>query len=299
MALETDERPATASGQFRIGGAQSVNRLGFGAMRITGAGVWGEPANRNECLSVLRKLPELGVNLIDTADAYGPEVSENLIAEALHPYPTDLIVATKAGLTRQGPNNWAPVGRPEYLRQCLEMSLRRLRVDQIDLFQLHRIDEKVPSEDQFGALKDFQAEGKVRFIGLSEVSVNEIKQASEYFKVATVQNQYNLVDRKSEAVLDYCEMYDIGFIPWFPIASGELARPGGILDEIAKKREASFAQVALAWLLKRSQVMLPIPGTSSVAHLEENVGSAKVVLSDEEFHALDQAGKSKSDEAAA
>jgi pyridoxine 4-dehydrogenase len=288
---KTDKLSAAGSGEFRIGAVQPVRRLGFGAMRITGHGIWGEPDDKAECLKVLRRLPELGVNLIDTADSYGPEVSENLIAEALHPYPSDMVIATKAGLTRQGPDKWAPVGRPEYLRQCLEMSLRRLKVDHIDLYQLHRIDTKVPAAEQFEALKQFQEEGKVRHIGLSEVSVTEIKHAREFFKVATVQNLYNLVNRKSEAVLDYCEMYDIGFIPWFPVASGDLARPGGVLDEIAKNHEGTVAQLALAWLLKRSPVILPIPGTSSVAHLEENVGAAQVTLTEDEFHALEAAGR--------
>ena len=277
---------AAASGTFSIGGDLVVNRLGFGAMRITGPGIWGDPKDPAECIRVLKRSYELGVNFIDTADSYGPEVSENLIAEALYPYPADLVIATKGGLTRQGPDQWAPVGRPEYLRQCLEMSLRRLKTDHIDLYQLHRIDAKVPAEEQFGVLKDMQAQGKIRHIGLSEVSVADIEAAGKFFDVVSVQNLYNLGNRQSEAVLDYSEKNDIGFIPWFPVAAGELARAGGPLDQAAKRHNATIAQLALAWLLKRSPVMLPIPGTSSVAHLEENVGAAHVELTDEEFQAL-------------
>lgn len=270
--------------------------MGFGAMRITGPGIWGEPADRENAKAVLRRAVELGVDFIDTADSYGPFVSEDLIAEALHPYPTGLVVATKGGLTRTGPNEWHPVGRPEYLRQCVEMSLRRLKLEAIDLYQLHRIDEKVPAEEQFGLLSDMQKEGKIRHVGLSEVSVEQIEAARKIVPIVSVQNLYNLVNRQSEAVLDYCERESIGFIPWFPVASGDLAKPGGVLDEAAKRHDATVAQLALAWLLKRSPVMLPIPGTSSVAHLEENVAASSVQLSDEEFETLSEAGKTaKSD----
>jgi pyridoxine 4-dehydrogenase len=264
-----------ASGTFEIAG-RSVHRLGFGAMRLTGPGIWDEPADRAECIRVLRRAIELGVDLIDTADSYGPYVSEEIIREALHPYPEDLLIATKAGLVRHGPDEWQPVGRPEYLRQEAEMSLRRLRLDRIDLFQLHRIDPKVALEEQIGVLVELRDEGKIGAIGLSEVSVEEIGKARALGEVATVQNLYNLSNRKSEDVLDYCTREGIGFIPWFPIAAGKLARPGGPVDEIAKKYDATAAQVALAWLLARAQVMLPIPGTSSVAHLEENMAAAEL-----------------------
>jgi aryl-alcohol dehydrogenase-like predicted oxidoreductase len=277
---------AQASGQFLLGGDLLVNRLGFGAMRITGPGIWGEPKDPETAKAVLRRAVELGVNFIDTADAYGPEVSERLIAEALYPYPKDLVVATKGGLTRQGPDKWLPVGRPEYLRQCVEMSLRRLKVDRIDLYQLHRIDPKVPAEEQLGELKALQTEGKIRHFGLSEVSVEEIESSRKIIDVVSVQNLYNLANRKSEDVLDYCEREGIGFIPWFPVAAGELARPGGPLDSIAKNHHATVAQLALAWLLKRSPVMLPIPGTSSIDHLEENTAAGGVKLSDDEFEQL-------------
>lgn len=275
---------------FKIGGDLEVNRLGFGAMRITGKGIWGPPADHEGSIAVLKRAVELGVNLIDTADSYGPYVSEDLIAEALHPYPAGLVVATKAGLTRQGPDQWLPVGRPEYLRQCCEMSLRRLKLETIELYQLHRIDPAVPAEEQFGVLKDLQKEGKIRHVGLSEVSVEQIEAARKVVPIVTVQNLYNLANRQSEAVLDYCEKEDIGFIPWFPVAAGKLAQPGGVLDEAAKAHEATLAQLALAWLLRRSPVMLPIPGTSSVAHLEENMGAAGVELTDAEFEALSAAG---------
>lgn len=275
---------AAASGQFKIGD-NTINRLGFGSMRITGQGVWGEPEDREECLRTLRKLPELGVNFIDTADSYGPDVSENLIREALHPYSKQLI-ATKAGLTRHGPNIWASLGRPEYLRQCVLMSMRRLNVDQIDLWQLHRIDPKVPRDEQFGAIKDFQNEGLIANIGLSEVSVEDIIEAQRYFKVSTVQNIYNLVNRKYEDVVDYCSANGIGFIPWFPLASGTLAKGGSVLDLIATKTGNTTSQIALAWLLKRSPVMLPIAGTTKVKHLEENIAAASITLSDEDFRTL-------------
>jgi pyridoxine 4-dehydrogenase len=282
---------AESAGTFTLGGDLIVNRLGFGAMRITGEGIWGEPKDPDEARRVLRRAVELGVNFIDTADSYGPEVSENLIAEALHPYPKDLIIATKGGFTRSGPNKWAEVGRPEYLRQCVEMSLRRLKVERIDLYQLHRIDPKVPVEESLGALKEFQKEGKIRHIGLSEVSPKEIDKASKTVNVVSVQNLYNLSDRKHEKVLKYCEQRQIGFIPWFPVASGKLAQPGGALDQAAKKHGATVAQLSLAWLLFHSPVMLPIPGTSSVKHLEENVGAAKVHLSAEEFQTIERAAE--------
>ena len=277
---------AAQSGTFTLGGDLTVNRLGFGAMRITGQGIWGVPKDPEECRRVLRRTVELGVNLIDTADSYGPEISEDLIAEALHPYPQGLVIATKGGLTRQGPNIWKPVGRPEYLQQCVEMSLRRLKVDTIDLYQLHRIDPQVPADETLGALKEMQQAGKIRHIGLSEVSVAEIEHAKTIVDVVSVQNEYNLANRKSEDVLDYCTKNSIGFIPWFPVAGGDLVKPGGILDQAAKTHDATVAQLALAWLLKRSPVMLPIPGTSSVAHLEENVAAAGISLTDKEFDAL-------------
>jgi len=286
----TDTPSAAAAGTFAVGGDIPVNRLGFGAMRITGPGVWGEPVDRDEALRVLRRLPELGVEFIDTADAYGPFVSEDLIAEALHPYE-GLLIATKGGLTRTGPGVWPPLGRPEYLRQCVLMSLRRLKVERIDLWQLHRIDPKTPRDEQFGVIADMQKEGLIRHVGLSEVSVEEIEAASRVFKVATVQNRYNLIDRGSEAVLDHCEAKGIGFIPWFPLAAGNLARPGTALDAIVQKTGAKPSQVALAWVLKRSPVMLPIPGTSKLAHLEDNVAGAGVVLSDADFAALDAQAK--------
>lgn len=271
---------------FNLGGDLPVHRLGFGAMRITGKGIWGEPADPENARAVLRRAIEIGVDFIDTADSYGPEVSERLIAEALHPYKDGLVVATKGGLTRTGPDQWHPVGRPEYLRQCVEMSLRRLKLDRIDLYQLHRIDPKVPAEEQFGLLADVQKEGKVRHIGLSEVSVEEIENARKYFEVVSVQNLYNLGNRQSEAVLEYCEKENIGFIPWFPVAAGELARPGGPLDEMSKTKGVTVAQLALAWLLYRSPVILPIPGTSSIDHLEENHKASEVELTDEEFETL-------------
>lgn len=280
---------ATASGTFRIGGDLEVTRLGFGAMRIVGREVWGEPEDRDEVLRVLRRLPELGVDFIDTADSYGPFISEDLIREALHPYD-GVVVATKAGLTRQGPGRWAPVGRPEYLRQCVQMSLRRLGVERIDLFQLHRIDAKVDRDEQFAAFKAFQDEGLIRHIGLSEVTVEEIEAARRHFEVTTVQNKFNLVDRASEGVLDFCEREGIGFIPWFPLAAGSLAEPGGVAAEIAAAHDATPGQVALAWLLQRSPVMLPIPGTGSVAHLEENVAAAQLRLTEEEAARLQGAG---------
>jgi pyridoxine 4-dehydrogenase len=289
---QTSQVNAEQSGQFKIGGDLRVNRLGFGAMRVTGKGIWGEPEDRAESIRTLKRLPELGVDFIDTADSYGPNVSEDLLAEALAPYPNS-VIATKGANTRHGPDIWAVVGHPDYLRQCVLMSLRRLKLEQIPLWQLHRIDPKVPQEDQFGVMKDMQSEGLIRHLGLSEVSVNEIKAAQKVFKVATVQNLYNLVTRQSEDVLDYCEASSIGFIPWFPLAAGSLAKPGSILDSMSKKYDASPSQLALAWVLKRSPVMLPIPGTSKVKHLEENVAAAGIKLSDEDFAALSEQGKAE------
>jgi aryl-alcohol dehydrogenase-like predicted oxidoreductase len=283
------QKPAAASGVFKLGGDLPVHRLGFGAMRITGKGVWGEPKDPAEARRLLRRVVDLGVNLIDTADSYGPEVSERLIAEALHPYPAGLVIATKGGLTRSGPGEWAPVGRPEYLRQCVEMSLRRLKVDRIDLYQLHRIDPKVPAAETLGALKELQSAGKIRHIGLSEVSVKEIVQAQRTVAIVSVQNLYNLGDRKSEAVLDYCTTHNLGFIPWFPLAAGDMAKKGGALDQAAKRHEATLSQLALAWLLHRSPVILPIPGTSSVAHAEENLRAGSLVLTDSEWDEIARA----------
>ena len=281
---------AAASGTFRIAGDTPVHRLGFGAMRVTGAGIWGDPEDRDEAIRVLKRLPELGVDFIDTADSYGPFVSEDLIAEALAPYD-GLLIATKGGLTRLGPNVWAPVGRPEYLRQCVLMSLRRLKVEQIGLWQLHRIDPKVPRDEQFGVIAAMLKEGLIKHAGLSEVSVEEIEAARKVFPVATVQNRYNLVDRGSEAVVTYCEANAIGFIPWYPLAAGDLAKPGTTLDAITHKANATPSQIALAWVLKRSPVMLPIPGTSKVDHLEDNVRAAGIELSDQDFEALDAQAK--------
>jgi aryl-alcohol dehydrogenase-like predicted oxidoreductase len=271
-----------------IGGDLPVHRLGFGAMRITGKGIWGDPRDPDEARRVLRRAIELGINFIDTADSYGPAVSEPLIGDTLAPYPKGLIIATKGGLTRQGPDAWAPVGRPEYLRQQLELSLRYLRVDRIDLYQLHRVDPKVPMEESLGALKDAQKHGKIRHIGLSEVSVNEIERARKTVPIVSVQNRYNLSDREHEPVLKYCEQHNIAFIPWFPVAAGKLARPGGPLDQAARRHAASVAQLSIAWLLHHSPVMLPIPGTSRVAHLEENVGAAGLHLDDAEWSALEK-----------
>jgi len=281
---------AAASGTFRIAGDTPVHRLGFGAMRVTGAGIWGDPEDRDEAIRVLKRLPELGVDFIDTADSYGPFVSEDLIAEALAPYD-GLLIATKGGLARHGPNIWAPLGRPEYLRQCVLMSLRRLKVEQIGLWQLHRIDPKVPRDEQFGVIAAMLKEGLIKHAGLSEVSVEEIEAARKVFPVATVQNRYNLVDRGSEAVVTYCEANAIGFIPWYPLAAGDLAKPGTTLDAITHKANATPSQIALAWVLKRSPVMLPIPGTSKVDHLEDNVRAAGIELSDQDFEALDAQAK--------
>jgi pyridoxine 4-dehydrogenase len=284
---------AAKSGTFKLGGDIEINRLGFGAMRVTGSGVWGEPADRAEAMRTLKRLPALHVNFIDTADSYGPAVSEELIREALHPYQ-GLLIATKGGLTRTGPGQWIPVGRPEYLIQQAHLSRRRLGVEQIGLWQLHRIDPKVPRDEQFGAVKTLLESGVIRHAGLSNVSVDDIEAASKLFPVATVQNRYNLVDRGSRDVLAYCEAHGIGFIPWFPLAAGDLAKPGSLLDSVAKRHKASPSQIALAWMLKRSPVMLPIPGTSKVAHLEQNVAAAEIALSEEEFVDLDREGKAQS-----
>jgi pyridoxine 4-dehydrogenase len=288
---DTTTRPALASGTFRIGGDMSVVRLGYGAMRLTGPGVWGPPPHREEAVRVLRRAVELGVTLIDTADSYGPHVSEELIREALHPYPEDVVIATKAGLVRAGPGQWHPLGRPEYLRQQAEMSLRRLGMERIDLFQLHRVDPQVALEDQIGLLVDLQREGKIRHIGLSNVSVEQIQASREIATIVTVQNRYNLSDRDAEPVLQYCEKEGLGFIPWFPIATGNLAHSAGPLDSIARQLKATPVQLALAWLLRRSSVMLPIPGTASVTHLEEDVASAGLRLTEDQFRALGQAGR--------
>lgn len=282
---------AAASGTFRIGGDIEVNRLGFGAMRITGNGIWGDPEDPKEARRTVARVPELGINFIDTADSYGPFVSEDILAEVLSPYKRGLVIATKGGLTRHGPNIWPVLGRPEYLKQCVLMSLRRLKLERIDLWQLHRIDPKVPRDEQFGAIADMQREGLIRHVGLSEVSVDDIQAAGRFFKVATVQNLYNLANRQSEAVLDHCEKNGIGFIPWYPLAGGPLAKEGGVLDTLAKKLGATPSQLALAWVLKRSRVMLPIPGTGKVKHLEENTAAATVQLSDEDFRTLDTQGQ--------
>jgi len=274
-------------GAFSIGGSLRVGRLGYGAMQITGPGVWGPPADPEGAKAVLRRAVELGVTLIDTADSYGPYVSEELISEALYPYPAGLAIATKAGLVRTGPGVWVPVGRPAYLRQEAEMSLRRLRVERLDLFQLHRVDPEVPLAEQIGVLSELQAEGKVDRIGLSEVEVEVVREAQSYATIDSVQNLYNVANRQSEAVLDYCTSAGIGFIPWFPIQTGALASGDGALGEVAREVGATPAQVALAWLLAKSPVMLPIPGTSSVAHVEENIKAAAIVLSDEQLARLD------------
>jgi aryl-alcohol dehydrogenase-like predicted oxidoreductase len=281
---------AAQSGTFTIGGEFEVNRLGYGSMQLTGPGIWGDPKDPDEAVRVLRRAVELGVNLIDTADSYGPLVAEQLIKKALHPYPDDLVIATKAGLTRSGPGDWRPVGRPEYLRQQCELSLRHLGLERIPLYQLHRIDPQVPLEDSLGELVKLQDEGKIAHIGLSEVSVDELQQAQQLATIATVQNLYNLANRKAEQLLEFSEQHGIGFIPWFPLATGELAKQDGPLTQIAARLDASPSQLALAWLLYRSPVMLPIPGTSSVAHLEDNMAAAALHLSDEDVEALTAVG---------
>jgi aryl-alcohol dehydrogenase-like predicted oxidoreductase len=263
---------------FVIGGDLSVSRLGFGTMRLTGAGIWGEPANRAEALRVLHRALELGINLLDTADSYGPEVAERLIAEALYPYPKGLVIATKAGFQRPGPDRWVEDGRPQHLRQAVNGSLQRLRLERIDLLQLHRIDPKVPMEDQIETLVELQQEGKIKHIGLSEVSVEQVEAVREIATIVSVQNRYNLIDRSSEPVLEYCTSENLGFIPWFPLATGALAKPGGPLARAAERLKATPSQVAIAWLLKKSPVMLPIPGTSTVKHLEENVAGEQLEL---------------------
>ncbi|AYG03287.1 aldo/keto reductase [Gryllotalpicola protaetiae] len=283
------ELTAAASGTFAIGGDLTVNRLGFGSMQLPGPGVWGEPRDPEGAVRVLQRAVELGVNFIDTADSYGPVIAEQLIKKALHPYRDDLVIATKAGLTRQGPNIWTPVGRPAYLRQQAELSLRNLGLDTIDLFQLHRIDPEVPLEDQVGELKKLQDEGKIRHIGLSEVSVAEVEAAQKVASIVSVQNLYNVANRQSEELLDWSTAHGVGFIPWFPLATGKLSQPGGPLARLAEKTGATPSQLALAWLLRRSPVMLPIPGTSSVEHLEDNIAGASVELSDEDFAAIEAA----------
>jgi aryl-alcohol dehydrogenase-like predicted oxidoreductase len=289
---QSNARPAEASGTFLIGGDIPVRRLGFGTMQLTGSGVWGEPADHTEAIAVLRRAVELGINLIDTADSYGPEVAERLIAEALHPYPADLLIATKAGFQRPGPSRWVEDGRPEHLRSAVDGSLRRLRLTRIDLLQLHRIDPKVAMEDQIGVLVDLQREGKIRHIGLSEVSVKQIEAVRRITPIVSVQNRYNLVDRNSEDVLEYCTRENLGFVPWFPLATGELAKHEGPLTRAAKRINAQPAQIALAWLLRKSPVMLPIPGTSKVKHLEENTAAALIELDDSTMQDLERLGKS-------
>ena len=284
--------PAAKSGEFVIGGDLPVWRLGFGAMRITGKGIWGEPKDYEEAIRVLRRAVELGINFIDTADSYGPEVSERLIGEALYPYPAGLVIATKAGFDRTGPDQWTMNGRPEHLRSACEGSLRRLKGERIDLYQLHRIDPAYPAEDQLGMLKDLQTQGKIRHIGLSEVSVAQIKHARTIVPIVSVQNRYSLADRAAEDVLEYCERENIGFIPWFPLGAGELAAPGGKLARTAEELKITTSQLALAWLLWRSPVMLPIPGTSRVNHLEENVATAAVIVDDRKMRELGQLSKS-------
>jgi aryl-alcohol dehydrogenase-like predicted oxidoreductase len=295
----TTQRPAEASGTLTIGGDLKVYRLGFGAMRITGDGIWGQPKDKQEAIAVLRRALELGINLIDTADSYGPEVSESLIAEALYPYPPELVIATKGGLVRPGPGQWVPDGRPAHLREALEGSLRRLRLDSIDIYQFHRPDPKVPFEDSLGELAKLQKEGKIRHIGLSNVTLEQLAQAQKIVPIVSVQNRYNLAHREAEnmtaaqaeELVDACARQGIGFIPWFPLATGELAQAGGPLAQIAKQHNAQPSQIALAWLLKRSSTILPIPGTSSVKHLEENVQGATIKLSQEEFELIDRSSR--------
>jgi aryl-alcohol dehydrogenase-like predicted oxidoreductase len=289
--MTTVKADAKASGIFTIGGDLTVNRLGYGAMRLTGQGIWGEPSDLEGAKKVLRRAVELGVNFIDTADSYGPEVSERLIGEALAPYAKDVVIATKAGFTRQGPNKWLAVGRPEYLQQEVEMSLRRLKRERLDLWQLHRIDPKVPVEESLGVIKKLQEQGKIRHVGLSEVKPHEIDQARKVVEIVSVQNQYNLADRQHEDVLEYCEKNNLAFIPWYPVAAGKLTQSGGKLDAAAKSHGVTLSQLSLAWLLHRSKVMLPIPGTSSIEHLEENLGAAGVRLSDAEWKEVEAAAR--------
>jgi aryl-alcohol dehydrogenase-like predicted oxidoreductase len=295
----TIKRPAEASGVFAIGGDLKVYRIGFGAMRITGEGIWGPPANKQEAIAVLRRTLELGINLIDTADSYGPEVSESLIAEALYPYPPEMVIATKGGLLRTGPGQWPADGRPQHLREALEGSLRRLRLDHIDVYQFHRPDPKVPFEDSVGEIAKMRAEGKIRHVGLSNVTVEDLARAQKIVPIVTVQNHYNLAQRQSERmtvqqseeIVDVCERQGIGFIPWNPLSTGELASQGGPLDQIARRHNAQPGQIALAWLLQRSSTILPIPGTSSVKHLEENTMAATIKLTQEEFEVIDRSSK--------
>ena len=297
-----EQRPAEASGTFTIGGDLTVFRLGFGAMRLTGQGIWGAPPNHDEALATLRRALELGVNLIDTADAYGPDVSEELIAEALYPYPDGLVIATKGGLTRSGPNQWAPDGRPEHLREALEGSLKRLRLERIDIYQFHRPDPRVPFEDSVGALAQLRQEGKIRHVGLSNVMLDQLERAQHITPIVTVQNHYNLADRvsqgmneaDSERMIDVCAQQGIGFIPWAPLTSGKLAQPGGALDAIAREKQATPSQLAIAWLLRRSPSMLPIPGTGSVRHLEENTQGATLQLTQAEFERIDESSHQSS-----
>ncbi|HLH61220.1 MAG TPA: aldo/keto reductase [Ktedonobacteraceae bacterium] len=285
---QTNPRPATASGTFTIGGDLTVYRLGFGAMRLAGPGIWGPPRDKNEAIAVLRRAIELGVNLIDTADSYGPEVSEALIAEALYPYPSNLVIATKGGYLRPGPGQWHPDGHPAHLREALEGSLRRLRLERIDIYQFHVPDPNVPYEESIGALADLREAGKIRHIGVSNVNTDQLARARKIVPIVTVQNLYNLTDRSSEGMVDICEREGLGFIPWFPLATGDLANGGGKLKQIAQRHHATPGQIALAWLLRRSTNMLPIPGTSSVRHLEEDLAAAEIRLSDAEFQALDE-----------
>ncbi|HEY7212622.1 MAG TPA: aldo/keto reductase [Bryobacteraceae bacterium] len=287
MSTTTAETATTLT----LGGDLTINRLGFGAMRITGPGVWGEPKDAAEAKRVLKRALELGVNFIDTADSYGPEVSERLIGETLYPYPKDLVIATKGGFTRQGPDKWTIVGRPEYLHQCVEMSLRRLRVERIDLYQLHRIDPKVPVEESLGVLANLQRQGKIRHIGLSEVSTAEIERAGKTAKIVSVQNKYNLSDRAHEETLEYCEQHKLAFIPWYPVAAGKLAKAGGALERFANGNKATVAQLSIAWLLHRSPVIVPIPGTSSVKHLEENMAAQEIKLGAGEWKQIEEAAQ--------
>jgi len=289
--VEHQKGMASAKKTFTIGGDLEVNRLGYGAMRLTGKGIWGEPQDPAEAKRVLKRVVELGVNFIDTADSYGPVVSERLIGETLSPFPKGLVVATKAGFTRQGPDRWIQLGRPEYLVQQVEMSLRWLKTDVIDLWQLHRIDPKVPVEESLGAIAQLQKQGKIRHVGLSEVKPKEIDLARKVIEIVSVQNQYNVGDRQHEDVLQYCDKHKLAFIPWFPVASGKLAQPGGKLDEVSKRHGATVSQLSLAWLLHRSPVILPIPGTSSVAHLEENMKAAEISLSADDLKSIEEAVK--------
>jgi pyridoxine 4-dehydrogenase len=290
--IDWNNRPAAKSGQFHLGGDLTINRLGFGAMRITGKGIWGPPKDRDESIRVLRRAIELGINFIDTADSYGPAVSEEIIAEALHPYPAGLVIATKAGFDRPGPDKWATNGRPEHLRAACEGSLRRLKLDRIDLFQLHRIDSKVPVDDQLGELQYLQSQGKINHIGLSEVSTEQIEHARSIIPIVSVQNKYSVVDRAADGIVDYCERANIGFIPWFPLAAGDVSAAGSTLESTAKKLEISPSQLALAWLLWRSPVILPIPGTSQVTHLEENIAAAGLKIDEASLTSLGKLARS-------